>query len=387
MVAPGTQQATISGLTNGTRYDFSIYAMRSNGRSGTPVAVSATPLLPDFADDAWGGGTSVRRIRLLVDNRDSAESHVNFPLMVRLDSSRIDYSQTDGSDLRFFTEGNTTELFYEIERWDETGESIVWVRINELPALTRSYLWLYWGGDASAFQDAAQVWSEYELVLHMADSTNDSSSHGRHGAAADSDGGPAAVAYEDGAIGQAVRIGDSPVATWVEVDDYVSSFNGVGLSEYTVEVWMRGDAAPGFAAPAGPLMAQRAFNIGWDHTNGSYLESFHFNHSTAGWNALVPGSLASSTWYYAAATFDSTAGIATSYLDGTAGRALSGLTGPMSGELSYLRVGTDGSNANVFDGLVDEVRISHTAKSAAWIAAQHRSMTDTMILFGPAETP
>jgi hypothetical protein len=38
-----------------------------------------------------------------------------------------------------------------------------------------------------------------------------------------------------------------------------------------------------------------------------------------------------------------------------------------------------------FDGSIDEVRVSNTAKSADWIEAQYESMSDSFITFGNEE--
>ncbi len=51
----------------------------------------------------------------------------------KLDATNIDYSQTkdDGSDLRFFA-ADGTALAYEIEQWNEGGDSSVWVKTPQI---------------------------------------------------------------------------------------------------------------------------------------------------------------------------------------------------------------------------------------------------------------
>ncbi len=51
-------------------------------------------------------------------------------------------------------------------------------------------------------------------------------------------------------------------------------------------------------------------NIGWDHNNGSYLCTYHFRHSSAGWTPVPATPMEADTWYSAAATFDASTGIA-----------------------------------------------------------------------------
>ena len=65
-------------------------------------------------------------------------------LVVLKDPDRINYAwtQDQGQDLRFYDELGAL-LPHEIEKWDEDGESIVWVRIPEVAAAsTENYLWM-----------------------------------------------------------------------------------------------------------------------------------------------------------------------------------------------------------------------------------------------------
>ena len=74
------------------------------------------------------------------------------PVAVRL-SERIsgfsyaDFQSSDGGDL-LFTDESGNALAHEIERWDESGESVVWVK---MPAFgVGRKLYAYYGGPANA---------------------------------------------------------------------------------------------------------------------------------------------------------------------------------------------------------------------------------------------
>ncbi|MFW5686402.1 MAG: DUF2341 domain-containing protein [Spirochaetota bacterium] len=382
-VDPGTQSITIGSLTNGTSYQFDLYAIADSGPVGPAVTVMATPSLPSFPDDEWHSAASVSRRRLVIDGREYDEVFEGFPLMVQLDSARIAYTEAaaDGSDLRFFDAGNTSELFYEIESWDPSGESIVWVRVPALAAGSRDYIWMYWGGGATtSFADASEVWSEYELVLHLSDDLTDSSPNARNGSAV---GSPV---YAEGPAGTAIRVGDEAIASaYVNVPGYASDFDHTTLGAYTVELWMLGDDVPATDTTNGPLMGQSFFSMGWDNTNTLYTGTYHFRHTTENWTPVAASPLAAETWYYAAAVFDGTAGTATSYRDGGVDNQLTEYPGTVGDRASYLRIGEDGGIGDIFDGMVDEVRITHQTRSAAWIAAQYRSMTDALVIFGEVE--
>ncbi len=132
-------------------------------------------------------------------------------------------------------------------------------------------------------------------------------------------------------------------------------------------------------------MAQAFYNIGWDHNNVSYLASFHYRDASRGWTPVSTPALGGATWYYLAGTFDGSLGMAAGYVDGDVSNARTGLGSAPGGVVSYLRIGTDGDDGNVFEGVVDEVRIAHVGRSADWIAAQKLSMSGEMVSFGAAE--
>ena len=109
--------------------------------------------------------------------------------LIRLDDGRIDYSNTQdqGQDLRFLDDSTGEILAHEIEVWDETGDSIVWVKIPYISDVgSFGRYWMYYGNPtAPDGQRPADVWDSYYLgVWHMADAGNparDSTDPGYHG--------------------------------------------------------------------------------------------------------------------------------------------------------------------------------------------------------------
>lgn len=100
----------------------------------------------------------------------SSADAANVPVAVRLSESITDFLYSDflvenGGDLLFTDEGGNV-LPHEIEKWNTSGESIVWVRVPKFGAGRRIYA--YYGGEA-VVQNAAAVWSGYTGVWHMAE--------------------------------------------------------------------------------------------------------------------------------------------------------------------------------------------------------------------------
>jgi hypothetical protein len=84
--------------------------------------------------DSPDGPATLKRIVLNTTRTGAAVARdvYDFPLLLRLDSSSVDFSvpADGGGDLRF-TRGTTNHLPYEVELWDETrGVAVVWVALD-----------------------------------------------------------------------------------------------------------------------------------------------------------------------------------------------------------------------------------------------------------------
>jgi len=105
--------------------------------------------------------------------------HTNFPALVRISESRLPgfaYQQCDwrGRDVRFF-DGDGKSVPFEIDTWNDGGESKIWVRVAEFSSASR--LTMCWGGAAPKIDSyvknvAAAVWTHYVGVWHFNDFGN-----------------------------------------------------------------------------------------------------------------------------------------------------------------------------------------------------------------------
>ncbi len=122
----------------------------------------------------WWDVNWLERKKLKINNADQTEALVDFPLLVKLDSTRIDYTKTlnAGEDIRFIDNDadGGAELKYEIEKWDEAGTSYVWVKVPQIDGSSKTdHIWLYYDYFvASDNQDPANVWTNgYAGVWHL----------------------------------------------------------------------------------------------------------------------------------------------------------------------------------------------------------------------------
>lgn len=336
-----------------------------------PDPVDTGPPLPEgWLDPAWRA-----RHRLVFDNAASDEDLLDFPVLVTLDSARVDLAEAGpgGVALRF-VDPDGTPLAHEVERWDPSGLSHVWVRVPRVDAAsTEDFVWMYTDNpSATDGQDPAGVWSSaHRGVWHLTDGFEDATPHANHGSAS-------AAVDAEGVIGRARRFDRGQPSV-------VPDAPSLDLTEaVTISAWMR----PTSLSHQLGVLAKR---VGCGN-EGNYAvfirndDEIQFEHYDGNWRTFHEGSLETDRWQWVAATFDTTTDVVQIYLDGAA-------TGdPMTGNRELIpddnpiELGQNGGCAGDYmEGDLDEIRLEAVARSPAWIAAQHRSMTDAFLTVGAAE--
>jgi biopolymer transport protein ExbB len=297
-------------------------------------------------------------------------------VLVTLDAETFDYAKAEpsGLDLRVIDDDGTTILPHHIERWDPAGTSQVWVRVERIDAgSAEDHVWLYYGNDAAGdvldpagTYDAhhAGVWHLHETSGALVDSANDiactwlGGGSGRQGAAGRIGGAVALDGNEDVVSCGEDRIPDtteSTITAWVRlsltgdnhqaivsVEHFPAPFPGLSL------YISRDDGAIGTRIDNGYVYAQDPANLvaveAWAfvamrnhrHPTRGYVE---VSRDGGAWETLVAGD--------------------TNDLRIEPGTALS--FGQGAGPNEGAR------------GLVDEISISSTVRSDAWIRAQYLS--------------
>ena len=143
----------------------------------------------DWWDPAW-----TQRVKLVIDNQASPEGLIDFPLMVRLDSTRFDPSaaRPDGGDLRFVDVDGQTVLDHDLEMWDFEldGQAVAWVRVPRIAAgAADGVVWLYYGNPAATPRPAAPTWSAaYRAVYHLGADLRDATANANDGTGAQTPG-------------------------------------------------------------------------------------------------------------------------------------------------------------------------------------------------------
>ena len=332
---------------------------------------------------SWGSHS-----KLVFDNSGRTENLTNIPVLVTLNSGNIDYSKTQdsGEDIRFIDGTTGAELEYEIEEWNESGDSFVWVNVPQIDG-SSDHIWLYHNnGSASDAQYAAGVWdANYVGVWHLeengsgaADEYVDSSGTGNH-----AQGGDGAAGDTPSQIAGQIGTGQDFDGTseFIAIPKVSNDFNGdVGTASF----WMTADAV-------GSWMAALEMRVagGFDNSMAMWWNDpsdFQITYRAGGgfFNHAADEITDNSDWHLVTQTWDAGADEAKQFVDGSQVGNTETDLGVWAGTIDiYPTIGANGAvgRDGDWDGIIDEVRISTIARSPDWIAAQHLSMTDAFITY------
>lgn len=337
-----------------------------------------------------------KRRKITMNNSAQAENLLNFPLLVRVDSTRIDYSvmQGAGQDLRFYDSDGTTQLSHEIERWDSSGSSYIWVRVPQVDASSASdsIVMCYGNSGVTDGQAATSVWnSNFRAVWHFAATTSASDSTANGFAGTNN-----TITQVDGQAGKAYSFNGT--SSWVDLGQN-KSFIG-GNSATTVSVWIAPSASItstknilALTKSGTPPINSSRVTFATDTTNnfsaGGRADDTAPTNVTQTTNTSP---LVTNAWQFLTAVINYTTQDVRFYYNGA---LISDDNATLSSWTSTTLSSTPSANGAIgaeddgsafyFPGKIDELRLSDTARSAAWIAADYKSVSDTFLTFGAEE--
>ncbi len=354
-----------------------------NGVLVKSLALMAAALL-GAAGSARGGFNDDwdYKASLTFSGYSGTETLTNFPVLVNLASfSGFAYSQVSdaaGGDLRF-ADANGAELNFEIESWNPSGDTFVWVQV---PALTNNAAIIaYWGNDAATlpvYATDGSTWSNgYVAVYHLSETS---------GTCGDSSPQANTLTLKGNTtLGSAGKVGLSPRLPdgnndWLEAADH-GSLEGMG--QLTLEAWIYDEQndsnARAIISKRTSSNSQISFYL-FKFTNRSISFSLGNSGGTAGLGGEFSGTATDANrWYHVAATYDKD--LASNrmkvFLDGVYKSARNEASGNVTPTTSALRLGIlNADYGNAWKGKLDEVRLANVARSADWLAATHKTIAD-----------
>jgi hypothetical protein len=321
------------------------------------------------------------QLRLTLDNSAQAETFSDFPVLVVLTPARVSYSRLGpgGRDLRFL-DSDLNPLAHEVRSWSEGGTSYVWVNVPQvLGGNDTQYIWMYYGNGNSGTAEAPNgVWdTQFRGVWHLMGDVRDSTRHGNHGT-------------DFGTVAATPNGRDFDGADYIRVSDS-SSLDITG--PLTMEAWTYRRSPSGSDAIVvskyNKGTNERSFDLGFDRSSHNDRANMIISADGAlNPNGILesPGPELRNTWYYVAGTYNGTE--LAIYVDGVQTNTRTPTQpGILASDQDVIIGGLQngGSVEEYFDGLLAEVRLSATARSADWIAAQYLTMSDAFVTYGPEE--
>lgn len=359
-------------------------ASSSSSSSSSAGGVGGTPRA------TWWNDDFARRARVNLPGVTEAVSDARIPVVFPVDFPYAD-ADAAGADLRFVDADGTTVLAHEVERFDPTAGTLVWVRVPEV-ASASDFIWLYFG-NPNAVDDAApdQVWNGYVGVYHMAEdpavaaSVTDSTSPSNSGAPE----GFGTGARKAGRLADAIDFteGTSVPSILVSDDD---DFSVSAADDLTVELWFKWNAA----GDGGALFTKEACCLGYTAIllgDGRIRQSWGSGNCCQAqdkydWaQELLPSGASDDAWHHVVFIYDRTENAeARHYLDGTLWKSNSIDPSPPNG-FGDLRLGANFNGTASFPGLIDEIRFAKRIYRAPEILLNNLTANGTGLAFEDVE--
>ena len=312
----------------------------------------------------------------------------DFPVLVRLTPteggfSYDDFKRTDYADLAFVDDAGNV-LSYEIQKWDTTGTSLVWVKVPSFSATTTIYA--FYGSGISGRTATSDVWTSFIGVWHMdetfngADTVKDATSNALDGTTTEN-----SSAVASGVLGGARMLANE--AGNSSVGRILVPYNSVmcpdsGYQNVTASLWCKLNSAESWAYLIG-----RKAKDDWD----TWALQFGGAADTTTMRLYRDGSarndydmgkkLNDGNWHRVTAVYNGSS--RDLYIDG-----VHVVSGANAGDWIKKHTSRDlaiGGAVNddcwgSFNGAMDEVRVAMKALSADWEAADYAQQTDAGFL-------
>ncbi|MHA1305169.1 MAG: LamG-like jellyroll fold domain-containing protein [Candidatus Heimdallarchaeaceae archaeon] len=332
---------------------------------------------------AWLGNWKYRRKITIDSSKIDTSDLSHFPVLVYLSSSSGSGSDdvtdiftelgVNSKKIAFTKSDGTTQLYGEIEKWDNTNNKAwIWVSKDSwtLAHDADTEFYIYYDssqpdnttyiGDVGA---RTEVWdSNFKMVQHMIDATTstitDSTSNNCDGTKLSANNPIEAAAK----IGQGQDFGNDDVIT------------GSGLpttySAYTVSAWFKADA----------YASNKVIFVQKDEGDVRGNISLFLTSSTIALYHRPIGVLSYNTtdttnWIKVTALWNGSNNYL--YINNT--QQDSGAAGSLDTLDSNFYIGRDVDIKNYFDGKIDEIRVSNIARAINWRNAEYYSDNDTLI--------
>ena len=366
---------------NSSAANCSSTGSQGSGDNGSPFKVNHKP---SFGWSVGGNGYKYRK-KLIATSSSAVipSTQTNFPMLVNLgsDSDLASKAQEDGDDILFTSSDGVTKIDHEIESYaSSTGALIAWVEVPSLSTSTEIYMY-YGNGSVGNQQNVGGTWDSYfKGVWHMSDETTstitDSTDNNNDGS---KKGANEPVATTTAKTNEAQDFDG--------IDDYISMGNVLGFERtdsFSIEGWVK------YASQDAAILVAKQ-EVGSDYRGYSiFVDSdpldavtIYLSNDNSPANRIkvsIANPWDDNAWHYFAITYNgsSLASGIKFYVDDSS-QTLTTNEDNLSATIlnsANLQIGARGGTNCPIDGLIDEVRISNSARSADWITSSYHSMNN-----------
>ncbi|MGA7823462.1 MAG: DUF2341 domain-containing protein [Steroidobacteraceae bacterium] len=326
----------------------------------------------------WNGDWAYRKeidFDLTSKGADIPGAPTDVPMLLRLSLANFQYfndAKPDGSDLRFIDADDKTPLKFHIERFDpQTQIALLWVRVPRLTGGTNTgKIFLYYGNkNASSAADPAGTYNVNQVLdYHFGapkGSPQDSTGYKSEPSAFDAEVNPASL------IAAGAKFTGAQTIT-------IPASGAVHLAAnkgFTLSAWVRIDAAQNDAYLAQLADQGRELVLGIAGTQ-AYAR---YNGGSAPVTVTQTGQLTTGEWHHLAMRIGD--GRLTLFVDGADAGHADADAQEIGGTLT---IGGSAAKSNYLTGLMDELEVANSVRSADWLKAAARSqgMVAPLVVYG-----
>lgn len=367
------------------------------------TAVVVVVVLPMFAEEPSG---FAKKVELTLSDAAKTAlgegSFANVPVLVKLSTAIQGFSYEDfmgerGADMAF-SDGNGTIIPHEVDTWDPSGTSLVWLKLSSLSSSIEKVV-MYFGNAENPESSASDVWGDYIGVWHMGDFSTENVYPNAANGGTSFNGELSAnysTANEEGAVGKCFRVNNAagqtgnfnyggvfvrdPDATLLPDDSFTISgwFKHNGATYYWDHYFYKKSALP--ANEPGIAIENR--NAGTKRIIGPC------GYGNQGQNANIEVPDSNGTWTYLTFVYNGTTctvyGNGEKIKDTTIGKVTGSGTLPLG--IGNNPTGIDNAKGDAaWGGWIDEVRLRDDVPTADWLSVEYKAMTQDFFNFGAVE--
>ena len=335
--------------------------------------------------------------KITIDHTKVSGDEINFPILISVTDANLadeansgHVKNSSGYDIIFTNGDEDTQLKHEIERYVNTdGILVFWVKIDSLSSTSDTDLYIYYGKTGVvADPSTTDTWdSNFLFVSHMKNDPD--TTHIADSTSTGNDGTKNAETEPEQANGKMGYAQDFELADTEKIKMDAST---APMTKLLVEAWINPESDGILSTIVADMYDTAAFGqLSWriERRPDNKMSSVSFKNDGILWNFIGNTTvLAADGWTYVVLRWDGSNVYI--YIDGNQD-GIAGAAGVMSSHASReFTIGGEkdvGTYKDFFDGIIDEIRVSDSERSANWIITTHNTQSNpnTFMSWGAEE--